>query len=147
MQDVQRVGYGLRHGNVEIGRGHRGRGFRVLRERDGDGTVPQGLDRGVRGPLPTGVVAGPADRGPRQPVPGEHQHQAAGTRGAPVHGQARDPARARLLREPVRLLPGRQRVPADHQGRQRQTQAEREVSNAADPRFYVQALCGMTYDL
>lgn len=125
---MQRVGHGLRHGHVEVGCGHRGRRLRVLRERDGDGTVPQGTDGGVRGPLPAGVGAGQADRGPREPVPGEHQHQAAGARSAPVHGQARDTARARLLRQPVRILPGRQRISADCQGGQRQAQAQREVS-------------------
>lgn len=90
--------------------------------------MPQGSDRGVRGPLPTGVGIGPADCGARQPVPGEHQHQAAGARGPSVHGQARNIARARFLREPVRILPGCQRVSADCQGRQRQAQAKREVS-------------------
>jgi len=85
LQNVQRVWHGLWHGHVQVGLGHRGRGLCVLRERDGDGTVPQGTDGGVRGPLPARVVAGPADRRARKPVPGEHQHQAARTRGAPVH--------------------------------------------------------------
>lgn len=125
---MQRVGHGLRHGHVQVGRGHRGRGLRVLRERDGDGTVPQGADGCVRGPLPAGVVAGPADSRPREPVPGEHQHQTAGARGAPVHRQARDTARARLLRQPVRVLPRRQRLSAHQPRGQRQAQAQREVS-------------------
>lgn len=130
LQNVQRVGHGLRHGYVQVGRGHRGRRLRVLRERNGDGTVPQGADGGVRGPLSTGVGAGPADRGPREPVPGEHQHQAAGAGGAPVHCQARDTARARLLRQPFRVLPRRERQPAHRPRGQRQAQAQREVSAA-----------------
>jgi len=89
--------------------------------------VPQGSDSGVRGPLPTGVGSGPADRRARQPVSGEYQHKAAGARGPSVHGQARNIARARFLREPVRILPRFQRVSADCQGRQRQAQAQREV--------------------
>lgn len=128
VQDVQRVWHGLWHRRVHVGRGHRGRGLCVLRERHGNGTVPQGADGGVRGALSTGVVAGPADRGAREPVPGEHQHQAAGTRGAAVHGQARDTARARLLRQSVCVLPGRRRVPANGARGQRQAQAQREVS-------------------
>lgn len=128
LQNVQRVGHGLRHGHVQVGRGHRGRGLRVLRERHGDGTVPQGADGGVRGPLPAGVCAGPADRGPREPVPGEHQYQAAGARSAPVHRQARDTARARFLRQSVRVLPRRQRQPAHRPRGQRQAEAQREVS-------------------
>jgi len=90
--------------------------------------VPQGSDSGLRGPLSAGVGTGPADCRACQLVPGEYQHQAAGARGAPVYGQARNIARARFLREPVRILPGRQRVSADRQGRQRQAQAQREVS-------------------
>jgi len=90
--------------------------------------VPQGSDGGVRCPLSAGVGTGPADCRSRQPVPREYQHQAAGARGPPVHGQARNIARPRFLREPVRILPGRQRISADRQGRQRQTQAQREVS-------------------
>lgn len=90
--------------------------------------MPQGADGRVRGALSTGIVAGPADRRARQPVPGEHQHQAAGARGAPVHRQTRDTARARFLRQPVRVLPGRQRVSAHRPGRQRQAQAQRKVS-------------------
>lgn len=74
LQDVQRVGHGLRYGDVEIGRGHRRRGFRVLRERYGNGTVSQGADSSVCGSLSTGVVAGPADRRARQLVSREHQH-------------------------------------------------------------------------
>lgn len=128
VQDVQRVGHGLRNRRVHVGRGHRGRGLCILRERHGNGTVPQGADGGVRGALSTGVIAGPADRGAREPVPGEHQHQTAGTRGAAVHGQARDTARARLLRQPVCVLPGRRRVSVNGARGQRQAQAQREVS-------------------
>lgn len=136
LQDVQRVGHGLRYGDIEIGRGYRRRGFRVLCERHGDGTMPQGADGGVRCPLSTGVVARQTNCRAREPVSGEHQHQAPGTGSAPVHRQARDTACARFLREPVCVLQRRQRVSANRQRRQRQTQTQREVSSTSIRIYY-----------
>lgn len=48
-----------------------------------------------------------ADSGSREPVPREHKHEAAGAGDAAEHREARDPARPRLLRQPLRVLPGR----------------------------------------
>ncbi len=76
-----------------------------------------------------------ADRGPRQPVPAQHQHEAARIGRAHLDGEARDLARARLLRQPLRLLPRRSRQPADAARRTRQAGPQRKVSVALVPPF------------
>ncbi len=53
---------------------------------------------------------------------------ALGARHPLVYREARDAARARLLRLPLRLLPRRAGEPAHAQGRQREAQSKRGVS-------------------
>lgn len=68
-----------------------------------------------------------ADRGTRQPLSRQYQHQAAGVGDPLVHRQTRDLARPWLLRQLVCVLQRRQRQPSHPSGGQRQATAEREV--------------------
>lgn len=61
-------------------------------------------------------------------MPEEHQHKAAGARRVDLDCEARDPARARLLRQLVRFLPRLERAAAHAERRARETGPEREVA-------------------
>ena len=71
-----------------------------------------------------------ADRWPRQPVPELGLDQASGAGDPAVHGEARDVARSRLQRQPVRILPRQERRPTHPAGRKRKTKTKRRVSCA-----------------
>ena len=122
---LQRLRAELRRGGrFGAGDGDRQRGLRVLHLRHGDRAVPEGDDGGLRCPLSAGGRPGPTHRRPRQPLPQLDLHQAPGVGDLVVHGQARDAARPRLQRLPVRLLPRQERRAPHPAGRQRQAQTE-----------------------
>ena len=71
-----------------------------------------------------------ANCGPREPLSKLRVNEASGAGDPAVHGEARDVARSRLQRQPVRILPRQERRPTHPAGRKRKTKTKRRVSCA-----------------